>query len=309
MKKVILVFILFISFHSSAKCYKGNIGQFPIFLKIENISDNGIEAYYFYEDQLKNISLKGKLKDNRYFLHRKFSNPEEEKEVFTLEKINNKLIGKWVNENKTLNVRLIEFEIDFESYKKNKLKLERKEIERFNNLEIVWFNEKYSGIRLFRIGNGFKKSSRKFLNNKLDSIHNENALLILECGNQQLEFEPRIVNDSIVSLTENYNIYCGGAHPSYGINGFNYNIKKDIEIKNLEKLFKGLSFVELLKEKYNQNTELQDECEYFDSDNKNMWKYAQFYFNKRGLIIIPSYPHALGPCEEEFEILYSEIKK
>ena len=41
-------------------------------------------------------------------------------------------------------------------------------IQKVNNLEIVWFKEKYSNISLFRIGNGFNKSQREFLNIKLD---------------------------------------------------------------------------------------------------------------------------------------------
>lgn len=307
MKLPILILSLITYLSSFAQSYKGTIGKFPIYLNIEHFSDEDIEASYFYTNQLKNIKLKAEITPNGYKLYLKYSKPEEKKELFILENKENKLVGEWINEETTLPVVLNNVKVDFESFKQKKLKLVRGKTQKFENLEIVWFKEKYSNVELFRLGNGFNKKQREFLNFKLDSIQNDYSLRKLECEEYETSFHIKLLTEKLISFTESFSVYCGGAYPSHGIGHYNYDLTKNKEIQNLSELYPNLNFVDFLKKKY-KNRDLDPECEFFEPSNSNVWEFAQFHLTKTAIIIEPSHPHAMAPCREYFEILKLEIE-
>jgi len=306
MRKLIFLITLITYFTSYAQVYKGTLGKFPIYLKIEQSSDTNIAAYYFYESQLKNIQLTGEFTKEGYKLYEKYASPEEKKELFSLTIHRNQLKGTWLNGQTLLLVNLSEVNLNLAQYKKDKLKLEKTKIQKINNLEIVWFKEKHAKIAVFRLGKGFTKSQQQFLNIKLDSIQKEAALNHLECEEYQINFQIKQLTNKIISFTENYSVYCGGAYPSHGIAHYNFDLSKNKEIKNLQEIYPDFNFVAFLKEKY-KNTDLNPECNYFETNNSNAWKYAQFYITEDKILIQPSYPHAMAPCREYFEISKAEI--
>ncbi len=317
--KILIFFLSIISFLSSysqnykgPQNYKGTLGKHPIYFKIEHYSDEYIEASYFYNSHLKNIKLKGELTVDGYNFYLKYSKPEEKKELFILKKTSNKLIGKWINGKVSLPVNLIKINFDFKSYKKKRLRLEKLNVQKFDNLEIEWFKEKYSEIELFRLRNGFSKSQREYLNKKLDSIQRYFALENLECAGYNVSFHIKLLTSEIVSFTENYNVYCGGAYPAHGVSHYNFDLVKNKEIENLNDLYPKLNFVQFLKKKY-QNSGLDgfgpNKCEFFEPHRKDIWEYSEFYLTKTSIMIQPSYPHMMAPCREYFEILKLEIEK
>lgn len=308
MKIPILIFSLLTYLSSFSQSYKGTIGKHPIYINIEHFNDEYIEASYFYTNHLKNIRLDTEMTSSGYKLYLKHSKPEDKKELFTLENKGNRLVGKWTNGSTTLPVVLNNVKIDFESFKQKKLKLIRVKTQKFDNLEIIWFKEKYSSVELFRIGNGFNKDQREFLNLKLDSLQNDYSIRKLECEEYETIFHIKLLTEKLISFTESYSVYCGGAYPSLGIAHYNYDLIKNKEIQNLNELYPNLDFVDFLKKKY-KNRDLDPECEFFETNNRNVWEFAQFHLTKTAIIIEPSYPHAMAPCRESFEILKLEIEK
>ena len=306
--KYIFIIIFFInSVYSQAQTYEGKIGKYPIFLELDmDYDDNRVTAFYFYKSQLKNINLEGTYDNSEITLFEKFSIKEEKKELFLLSIKNNKIVGTWQNKGKELNVKLRPTTTNFEEFKLLKLEFIRDSIATYDKKELVWFTEKYSKKTLFRLGNGFTNSQREFLNQKLDSIHTNYAIIGLECDWADINTEIELVSNQYISFSEYSNIYCGGAHPSYNTLGYNFDYINKIQLYKLTDIYPKLNHFQLLKKKYDNDSEQQVECEYFNQ-GEELWEYCSWVLTKEGITITPSFPHAMKPCETGFPLTYDEL--
>ncbi len=309
-KQVILISLLFFinSVYSQAQTYEGKIGKHPIFLELDiDYDNNKATAYYFYNSQLKNINLEGTFENSEIALFEKFSIKEEKKELFLLSLKNNTISGIWQNNKQELKVELTRTKTKFEVFKLQNLEFIRDSVATFDNKELVWFTEKYSKKSLFRLGNGFTNSQREFMNKKLDSIHTNNAIIGLECIWADIHTEIELVSNQYISFSEHSNIYCGGAHPSYATLGYNFDYKNNLQLHKLTDIYPTLNHYQLLREKFENDTELQVECEYF-IQGEELWQYYSWVLTNEGVVITPSFPHALTPCETGFPLTYDELK-
>jgi len=306
MKHFLVFILIFFSLSSFSQTYKGTIGKYPIYLYIEAYDDGTIDySSYFYESTLQDIPLSGEIKNSKIFMYDRWSSLETFEELFTLEKHEDKLVGIWIKDDKVLEVNLIEVDIDTDSLKYNRLKLERDSVENYGNKQLVWFTEKYSKKSLFRLGNGFTKRQREFLNPKLDTLQYNYALTGLECS-AEYWIETELINDTMISFYEYSDIYCGGAHPSLGIVTYNFDIKNLKILEDLNEIYPKLNIFKVLKNKYQDDDDLQDECEYFT--DKSRWDYYNWLYTKEGIEIIPYFPHVLTPCKIPFLLTYKELK-
>ena len=293
----------------NAQTYEGTIGKHNIFLELDlDYNDNRVTAFYFYKSQLKNIILEGTYHDSKLSLFEKHSKIEEGKELFTLTIENNKISGTWQNKDRLFKVELNETSKNIEEYKLNKLKFIRDSITNHDEKELVWFTEKHSKKLLFRLGNGFTKPEREFMNPKLDSIHTTYATIGLECSWADIIIEIELISNQYISFSEYSSIYCGGAHPNHNISGYNFDLTNKLELDKLTDIYPTLNHYQLLKNKYDNDDDLQIECEYF-TDNEELWEYYSWVLTKDGVTITPSYPHAMTPCETEFYLAYKELKQ
>ena len=293
----------------NAQTYEGTIGKHNIFLELDlDYNDNRVTAFYFYKSQLKNIILEGTYHDSKLSLFEKHSKIEEGKELFTLTIENNKISGTWQNKDRLFKVELNETSKNIEEYKLNKLKFIRDSITNHDEKELVWFTEKHSKKLLFRLGNGFTKPEREFMNPKLDSIHTTYATIGLECSWADIIIEIELISNQYISFSEYSSIYCGGAHPNHNISGYNFDLKNKLELDKLTDIYPTLNHYQLLKNKYDNDDDLQIECEYF-TDNEELWEYYSWVLTKDGVTITPSYPHAMTPCQTEFYLAHKELKQ
>lgn len=310
MLRVLFVLIALLPICNFAQNYEGKIGKYPIFMQLDiDYDDERVTGFYFYKSQLQNINLDGRKENNKIIAYLRYKEEKDKVELFTLQKSEDKLSGTWQHNDKTLYVELTKINQNAQQYKKQKFEFTRDSIVTFKNKQLVWFTEKYSKRILFRLGNGFTQKQRAFLNSKLDSIHYYYAETELECGVDALDPYVTLVSNNYISFSETYSLYCGGAHPNHGRSGYNYDIKNLVELDNINKVFPNLDYYNKIKSKYKDDTGLQDECEYFEEFNNSYWEYATWFLTEKGITIIPEYPHALTPCEEEFELTYEEIKK
>jgi len=308
MKHLFIIIFFINSVYSQSQTYEGKIGKHPIFLVIDlDYGDNRATAFYFYKSQLKNIILEGTYDNSEITLFEKYSQKEDEKELFLFSIKNNTISGFWQNNGKKLKVELTQTTTNFEKFKLLKLEFIRDSVATYDKKELVWFTEKYSKKNLFRLGNGFTNSQREFLNKKLDSIHANNAIIGLECEWADIHTVIKLVSSQYISFNEFSNIYCGGAHPSYATLGYNFDYRNKIQLHKLTDIYPTLNHYQLLREKYDNDSELQVECEYF-TPGEELWEYYSWVLTNEGVAITPSFPHALTPCEMGFPLTYDELK-
>lgn len=307
MKYVLLFICIICSKYTDAQTYEGTIGKHEIFLEID-LDDNNTTAFYFYKSYLKNIALEGTYSGTELILFERFSAKEEKKELFTLVISNDSFSGTWQNNDRQLKVALSETTTSIEQYKLQQLEFVRDSIATYDTTELVWFTEKYSKKALFRLGNGFTTSVREFVNQKLDSIHTNYALMQLDCDYADINIEIELVSNRYISFSEYASIYCGGAHPSHTINGYNLDLKNNIQLDKLTDVYPNLNHFQLLRNKYDDDPDLHDECEYFTS-GEALWEYYSWVFTKNGITITPHFPHVLAPCAVGFTLTYEELQQ
>lgn len=308
MKYYVIIIFLLCSVHSQAQTYEGKIGKFPIFMELDmDYNDNRVTAFYLYKSQLKNISLEGIQNESELIIFEKHSNLEEQKELFTLTINKDKLIGTWQNNDRKLSVNLTKTTKNIDEYKLLNLDYVRDSITIIDKKELVWITEKHSKKTLFRLGNGFSKSEREFMNPILDSIHTEFAKIKLECSWADINIEIELISNQYISFTEYSSIYCGGAHPSHNTKGYNFDLINKVQLNKLTDIYPNLNHYQLLKKKYKKDASLDKECEYFTSGEER-FDYYSWVLTKNGVTITPSFPHAMAPCETGFTLTYKEIR-
>lgn len=303
-----------------SQSYVGHIGKYPIHLQInayeddEDKSKGEYSGYYFYDSKLINIPLRGEYHNEDIVLVAGYHYFEDKindvEELFKLKKKENKLIGTVRIKENTYKVALIKTENDpIETFRNPKLSFLRDSVSNYNGKQLVWFHEKWSKTILFRLGNGFTKSQRDVFNPILDQMHLEDAKTMLDCNSWfELSYNINLVNNDFVSFSTFYSVYCGGAHPSHGNHGYNFDLNKLSHVKAIETVYPNVDFFELLKEKYDdEDDEHQQDCEVFTEPSN--WEYKTWYLTPKGVMLTPSYPHAMTPCEEAYFLSYEEIEK
>ena len=304
---ILLILALFLSIIAKGQEYEGTIGNHEIRMNIEFYAKT-IKSQYFYTSQLKDINLYGRIENDKLILEIETMYESGVNEIFELRKTGDTYKGTWKREGKELPVLLRKTATDAHDYKKSKLSFEREKVEPINGKEIVWIVEKYSKAKHFRLGNGFTKTQREHFNPILDRIQSDHSMDVLNCEEALFEIKPKLVSDQFISFTESSSIYCYGPHPSHGITTHNFDLIKLKEIENLSELYPDLDYYERIKKKYQDDPELEKECEYFEGFN-SIWKYADWVLTNEGIEISPSFPHAMTPCVYPFLLTYDEIKR
>lgn len=184
-------------------------------------------GHYFYASSLQNIDFSEMIVslDNREY-KLKVIHQAKLKETFTLEYKNRQFKGFWSHKGKKLAVNLKKIEETEDKIKEKLIVFKRDKVEKINNLkkELVWIKEEHTGLKLFRLGNGFSLKARKKLNPLLDKMQTEDALGILWCsngaygtGNEFSDYEVVYVSNDILTLSHSSGGFCeGNAHPSFG---------------------------------------------------------------------------------------------
>jgi len=307
MKHFQIVLLILFTITLQAQTFEGFIGKHSIFLELDaDFKDNRALGFYFYKSQLKQIDLKGEFISNQLILHDKFPTKAEDQEDFTLVLMDNKISGIWTKNGKELEVNLTKVDDNLEQFKLKHLEFKRDSVSTYNAKELVWLTEKHSGKSLFRLGNGFTKEEREFVNPRLDAIQKQFAIIGLDCSWADFEIEIELISDRFISISEFSSIYCGGAHPNHNNAGYNFDLKNLKQLIKITDLYPGLNYYELLKTKYDNDSEQQIECDYF-TYGKEIWDYCSWIITEKGISITPTYPHVLAPCETGFLLTFEEL--
>lgn len=304
-----------------SQSYVGHIDKYPIHLKLERYANDEdktkgeFQGFYFYDSKLISIPLRGIFDNEHITLVDGYHYFEDEvdsaNELFKLKKKGSQLVGSLKLKQKRYNVVLAKTEDDIlENFRNPQLTFVKDSVVTYKDKQLVWFHEKWSKAPLFRLGNGFTKDQRAVFNPILDEVHMEDAKGMLDCNSWfELSFEINLVNDNFISFTKYYSVYCGGAHPSHGNVDYNFDLNTLNNVDRIETLYPNVDFFERLKTKYyNEEEEIQEEdCEVFVDEN--YWDYKTWNLTPEGVILTPSYPHAMTACEEPYFLSYKELKQ
>lgn len=207
-------------------------------------------------------------------LYKKYSDKEDKKELFKLNFSHDRLYGTWQNNNHSLKVELTPTTKNINDFKWDNIHFIRDSICTYGTKRTSLVYGKKSKKSLFRLGNGFAKQQREYINPKLDSIHTRFAETSFECEWVDINIKVEFITDEYVSFNVYSSVYCGGAHPSYNTIGYNFDLKNKIQIDKVTDIYSHLNLYQALENKYENNADLQTECKYFASDNNDVWEYC-----------------------------------
>ncbi|MCC6702989.1 MAG: hypothetical protein IT221_15770 [Fluviicola sp.] len=269
-KNIVLVLALvFASIYSYAAplVLKGTIGKSTIYLEIE---EEGPEYFgkYFYQKQLIDIPIQGKLINGVYKLNSyyEFSYGEEPlTETFTFSKKGTKYVGKWMKGSKQLPLSLSPVPVAELSPKKlqsnkqlssltlsginlpklNYFKLKGNDtLTMHEGVRIKRFTEITTGIEIMRIDSGLTKSKMDFVNAHLERMQIEFFFDMLDCSSYNGEladfgvnYSLGIINEDLFSMSFFNYYYCNGMpHPEEANYSYNLDLNSQKELKNTDYL-------------------------------------------------------------------------
>ncbi len=310
---------------------QGTIGKREAIMSLNILDDTLCSGYYFYLNELSDIEFSGMsngLKEMNFTtLDAKNENSQPEK--FHLVLSNNEYHGSYINEKDSLPInpkkidatriktlykkRLAKKFIDEDFDVVDLIKMSRirfyKSSSSTNGLcTLVWYTDKYTGIKVPRIKTGYTEFVRNKINAKLKDIQLEEVFYSLECRNPQrrfnysLEVDHLYCHPNVFSIDFYHDEYCGGAHPNWNWTAYNFNGKTG-EILKFDNLFwfdkkkppkenttewdayhdtiVAPKLVAVLEKLYKK--EMKDDCEY--AMRVEVWRQPNWYFTLKGLYV------------------------
>ena len=350
MKYIVSVFIfLLTSYISIAQEHPilldGEIDKYSIVMEIDTY-DSVCNIKYFYLNQYKDILLEGTIDDKGQIkvITEDRGDANVNKEKFDLKKTSTGYTGTWVSGNKLLPVNLKEtspekYKNQYEHLKDVKV---LKQEDPYNyiktsnlifildsssingNIQVSWYREKYSGIIMPRIKNGYTTTAIQKINNSLLEVHLQESKNYLECssgafGEYLLSADYIFSNKNLLSININVSWYCGGAHPDFGSEGLNFNTQTG-ELMKFDELFwftntkppeeysalwsdyrdtLASKVVEVFKKLYPEQMKPPDEnsegeCDYSD---EYVWHFPNWYFTDKGLYLGAVFGRVARSCD------------
>jgi hypothetical protein len=248
-----------------AQIYKGTIGKFPIWLNLEYTDANGeIYGTYFYQSQGLDIPFLGTMKGNQ-LTFRAGSRFLEDKdlELFKLLKKGKNLSGEWLYKGKKLKVLLTVTDPlktthpyatnpAFKELKLTGIEHIRTSLAQFqaldsattlkNGVVLQWYKEKHWESVLFRVAKGLPDATMKWLNYQLEAVQIASFSNFGSCGMRgddgdgwNTSLTDYFINSDFCSLEIFDDYYCGGAHPDFSSQEFNFDLQhlKKLETEDL----------------------------------------------------------------------------
>jgi hypothetical protein len=333
----------------------GKIDKYPIIMELSSY-DTSYSARYFYVNQKKDIDLYGSI-DDKGNIKVAFTKLAEDDptEWFELKKSATGYSGNWQTRKKNLPVTLTQTTVEkynnpyaylpgikklkkespYEYVKAASFSFIKTRDSKEGIAEFEWYREKYSGIELPRVKNGYSLQALKKINDVLLEKHLLESQDYLSCMSEptheyNLNISTVFAHKSILSIEIFTSYECGGAHPDFGSEGLNF----DGVSGNLLKLDDVISFsktkpppegsdawdtyreevfapavVELFKKIYPDEMKASEDegCDYSD---EYIWHFPSWHFTEKGLYLGAIFGRAARNCDDpEWSIIpYNQLK-
>lgn len=284
-----------------AETYKGRLGKYPIMLETQEYGASS----YIYTRHYKRIFLRGDTGGVEVILSSIPMSDEEPKETFDLYLHGEGLEGKWRRGNTTLPVKLAPTKQTIAEYQRQHRQWVVTGRKKYAGLTLEQVKERHSGFSLFRLGDGFSQAQRDYLNPLLRKAQEDVVEDIEQCELANYGAKVSLVNEHFLSYSISYENYCGGAHPNHGELMWVYDLQNLKRVNSPAELYPDADYLRLLQTKYGDDLQ-GPECDYFSHVGSH-WRYAQWRLTPEGLVIIPSFAHAMAPCEVPLKLSYDEL--
>ena len=317
MNKILITLSLFLvtTLIAHESYWKGQIGDSKIYLELncditkEQKEKNSCRfSRYFYESQLQDIIMArgGEISKNRYRLQ--VIHADKVVEEFLLEHTHGILQGSWKSDGKNLQVLLKRIPLDhssndaFEKLRTQFLDYKRKKIETLEeqHKEFVWIEESHSKSSLFRLGNGFSKTSREHLNPLLDELQNTFSTSTLSCatsyeygtGMREIKALGTYLSEDLIGFECMLDYFCGGAYPDFYTrrylydlhSGKRYRLDEILTIAKEPSKIRDLAFKAKGKERKPSKDDLPSEgYDHYDPYDLHHWQNIGWEYGKYGI--------------------------
>ncbi len=201
--------------------------------------------------------------------------------------------------------------------------------ETVNGKSVQWWLEPKSKIEFLRL-----PLESKTVNDTLTDAHYNLAMTDLDClssSNGEYSYTPKVAlySKRILSVSASVYYYCGGAHPDGGAENLNLDLKtgKDLNIEDLYHFVpipkgvsldpndtsdlrttyletRGTALKTLILNQYKSFSSEKDCADVYETDT---FSYVSWYLTSEGLVITPSFAHAVIVCEDDFELPYKSL--
>jgi hypothetical protein len=251
--------------HTTPLLLKGTIGHSIIYLELDGTSTS-LSGHYYYQNQLIDIPLSGKISQNEYRLktnYETYAPSISEIEYFTFSKNETGYSGKWKQGNKLLELKLnaipaVEWNpkklsanpdlnalslSGISKIKLNYFKLTGVDSVIFQNgIRLRLFKEVTTGIEFFRVDSGLTDAKLAFVNLQLEYQHIHFFYDFLDCasdngsiGDFNIYYELKLVSEHLFSILFFNSFMCGSMpHPDEENYGLNIDLDQGIVLKNAD---------------------------------------------------------------------------
>lgn len=335
---------------------QGTIGRAAVVLELDIGADGRVDGRYFYRKYQQDIALSGQRQADGSLLLDENPGDAGQRSELTLRPQGPGWQGKWqrVKARTALPIALSPLAAaqlapshdpalqpfrqssPYDYERMAAMKLQPGKHERFQGYTLQWWLEPESGIRFFRLLDGFNPEVMKRLNLRLAERQWQEVTDYFNCqlaGNQReigAEYEqtvtPRLINRHLLSVSVLTSYYCGGLHPDEVDAPLNLDVETGRELQLEDLLWLGKGKPQLPRKANGDRVDYQYEekmlapwllrqlvrlhpdefkpddfsCDY---RNPEMWQLVHWYASPQGLYVGPSFPVERGCEEPEWSVL------
>lgn len=328
--------------------YEGKIGNAPVVFELSIDQSKAVTGRYFYRKHSTDIALDGtQLNNGDIQLGENQDYDDQSKIDMILHSNKQGWQGEWIGHDpnkkknipiqltplrlsKTINYQLM-YSTDYDQIRLSGLSLQKKALTRFSKYSLQWWKEPISQISFFRVISGYPKDTLARINTTLTTRHWQEVNSFFQCqfdgarrsgGEYEQTVTPRFMNDKIFSASVHTSYYCGGAHPDFGDNPINLDVKTGKElnledvlwISNATTTLKRNERGERLDYDYESKTlspwvsrtmeklypqgggsdKPHEDCDYRDT---GVWTSPAFYFTPKGLHLAAYFARVARVCD------------
>ena len=334
---------------AGAQVYQGRVGNAPIVMEFDVGQDGQVDGRYFYRKYHADIALSGKRgADGALSLGENLPYDSERIDI-VLKPQGKGWVGEWKGPKaKTaLAMELVPLDVAalrpfdpasavakqesaYDYARLSGLVFKPGKTQKFNGYNLQWMEEPVSKITLFRVQDGLPADTLTRLNRMLAERQWREVSGYFGCmggaarssggGDYEQTITPRFINGRFFSASVFTSYYCGGAHPDFGDNPINLDLKTGKELQLEDLLWLGKAEVRLPRKtdgsrvdyQYEEKTlgpwlqramkqqhpkDMVSDPEGCDYNDPSVWQFVSWYLTPKGLYVGPSFPRVARACE------------
>lgn len=317
--------------------YTGTIGNAPIVMQFTVDAEKQVEGKYFYRKHHVDIDIIGQQsKDGKISLGENLRGDDHRVDLILQPLSKDTLQGQWIGKKRQAPVPIKLTKVDpdalpnnadaqLNALKKNDvfnylrlidLPLKQGKRDKFQGHTLQWWREPVSGIQVFRVLDSYSATNLEYINQILAERQQQEVINYFECMSRGDEYNltvtPHLMTEQLFSASVFASYSCGGAHPDFGDNPININVKAQRPLDLADVFWLGSGKPDFIKtihdslgprkyqdeilapwllktmqKLYKDEFSEDDDCSYNDV---SVWSYPVWYPTSTGIYFGPTFP-------------------